>query len=312
MAKAVKAPGYDVIIIGMGMAGLAAATFLGRANVKALVLGDIRKSQLWSGADVGNYLGSNHKSGPEILESAVEQAKEYGATALVGEVVSAQRSRQGEGFVVKTAANQAYNSKLLIIATGIVLKPAGIPGEKELLGKGVHSCVACDGWAYKGKKVFVVGNGNYAAEEALQLTAYTHDITIFSNGKEFEISADLMKELKNSGIKMSKEKFFQLKGKAKLESAALQDGKELKPDGVFLAIGTATALSFALSLAIGTTKDGFIKIDKDGRTDADGVYAAGGCTGGNQQIAKSVGDGCNAAIDIIKRLKGLSHYADQT
>jgi thioredoxin reductase (NADPH) len=159
----------------------------------------------------------------------------------------------------------------------------------------------------------VIGSANYAAEEALQLTAYTRDITIISNGKEFEISAELIKELAKAGIRMSKEKIFQFNGKAKLESLVLADKTELKPDGVFLAIGAATALAFSLSLAIGTDKDGFIRIDKDtGRTDIDGVYAAGGCTGGNQQIAKSVGEGCNAAIDLIKKLKGLSYYADQT
>lgn len=304
---------FDVIIIGMGMAGLTAAIFLGRANVRTLVLGDIRKSQLASAADVGNYPGLNHKTGMEILEASAGQAKEYGASVSTAEVVSARRAKDGEGFVVKTADGKLYSSRYLVIATGIVLKPAGIPGEKELLGKGVHSCVACDGWAYRGKKVFVIGNTSYAAEEALQLTAYTRDVTILSDGREFEISGELVKELEKAGIRTSKDKVRQLKGKARLESVVLADGTELKPDGVFLAIGTATALSFSQSLAIGTDRDGFIRIDKDtGRTDIDGVYAAGGCTGGNQQIAKSIGEGCNAAIDIIKRLKGLSHYADQT
>jgi thioredoxin reductase (NADPH) len=304
---------YDVAIVGMGMAGMSAAVFACRAMLKVLIVGEPEKSQLWMAKDVGNYLCMNHKTGPEILEVSLEQIKEYGATAVRGEAVHAGLRRDGgEGFEVKTAAGKSFFAKTLVIASGATVKMPGIPGERPLIGKGVHTCVACDGFAYKGKKVWVVGGASYAAEEALELLAYTKDVTIVSNGKDFDISPQLQKILKDKGVALRADRIKELKGDARLSSVILADGKEEKIDGLFLAIGTAGAFTFAQKLGLETDEKGFIKIDRDGKTSADGVWAAGGCTGGNEQIAKSVGEGCNAAISIIKRMKGLPFYTDQT
>lgn len=302
---------YDVIIIGMGMAGFSAAVFTARANLKTLVIGDIKESQLAYAQVVGNYLGTDGKSGMEILEMSKEQVEKYGAKTLIGEVVHVRKLDNGT-FIVKTSNMEEFKAKTLIIASGVVFKQAGIKGEKEFFGKGVYTCVACDGVFYKGKKVFVIGNGNLAAEEALQLLAYTKDVTIFSNGKEFEI-ADKMKDyLAKEGIKMIKDKITEIKGDKLVKSILMKNGKEVAVDGIFVAMGTASALFFAQSLAITTNANEFIVIDREGRTDVKGVYAAGGCTGGYEQIAKSVGEGCNAGISVIRDLKGLTRYADQT
>lgn len=302
---------YDVIIIGMGMAGLSAAVFTARANLKTLVIGNPKESQLAYAQVVGNYLGTDAKSGMEILEMSKEQVEKYGAKTLVGEVVHLRKSDDNT-FVVKTSNMEGFKAKTLIIASGVVFRQAGIKGEKEFLGRGVHTCVACDGVFYKGKKVFVIGNSNLAAEEALQLLAYTKDVTIFSNGKEFEIVDKMKYYLAKEGIRMIKDKIAEIKGDKLAKSILTKDGKELSVDGIFVAMGTATALFFAQSLAITTDANGFIVIDKEGKTDIKGVYAAGGCTGGYEQIAKSTGEGCNAGISVIRELKGLTRYADQT
>ncbi len=302
---------YDAIIIGMGMAGLTAAVFTARANLKTLVIGNPKESQLAYAQTVGNYLGLDEKSGTEILDIGKEQVEKYGAEAFVGEVVHAKKLDDG-AFIVRTSNLREFKAKTLIIASGVVFRHSGIKGEQEFLGRGVHTCVACDGIFYKGRKVFVVGNGNLAAEEALQLLTYTKDVAILSNGKEFEVTENLKERLKQEGIKMTKDRIVEIKGDKFVKSVITKEGKELQLDGIFMAMGTATALFFAQSLAITTDESGFIVVNREGKTDSNGVYAAGGCTGGYEQIAKSAGEGCNAAISVIRELKGLARYADQT
>ncbi|MBS3068549.1 NAD(P)/FAD-dependent oxidoreductase [Candidatus Micrarchaeota archaeon] len=299
---------YDTLIIGSGPTALTAAVFTARANLKVLVIGEPKKSMLVSAADLGNYIGTDGMSGPEWLDKGIEQIKKYGSEFLEQEVVHVEKR---ENFKIKTADNKTYESKTIIICTGVALRPAGIAGEKELLGKGVHTCVACDGWPYKQKKVGVIGNTNHAAEEVIELLALTKDVTLISNGKEFSISKELMDELNKAKIKFLKDKVSEFKGEKKLEKVILADNQELVFDGVFLALGATTALAFAQKLAL-DTKNNYLVVDSEGKTSLDGCYAAGACTGGNLQIAKSAGEGCNAAISVIKKVKGLANYSDLT
>ncbi len=301
---------YDTIVIGAGIAGMTAAVFTARAKLKTLVIGVPEKSQLHFAQSVGNYIPADSMSGPEILEKGAEQIRKYGAELVENEAVHAVK--RGDSFTVKTADNRSFTSKTLIIASGTTARMPGIKNDQALLGKGVHTCVACDGYPYKGKKVAVIGNGNHAAEEAIELLALTKDVTIISNGRGFEISKELMGECSKGGVKTSKDRIAEFRGEKWLEALILRDGSALKFDGVFLALGGVTSLVFAQKLALDTTPEGFLVIDKEGRTAIDGCYAAGGCTGGNQQMAKSAGEGCNAAICAIKKVKGLEAYADQT
>lgn len=300
---------YDTIVIGAGIAGMAAAVFTSRAKLRTLVIGVPSKSMVNFAVEIGNYIGSDGVSGPELLERGAEQIKKYGTEIMEQEVVHVSKRKT---FDVKTSDGRIYSAKTLIIASGSAVKMPGIKNDDKLLGKGVHSCVACDGYAYKGKKVAVIGNTDHAAEEAIELLSLTKDVTIISNGKEFEVSKELMNECMKGKVKLSKDKVAEFNGEKWLESLLLKDGSALKFDGVFLALGSVTSLVFAQKLALDTTREGHLVIDKDGKTAIEGCYAAGGCTGGNQQLAKSAGEGCNAAISVIKKLKGLDSYSDQT
>ncbi len=304
---------HDVIVIGAGPAGMSAAAFTSRANLKTLVIGDPDKSELIKAASVGNYLFANNKSGRELLEAGVAQIESYGATLLVNEVVHIARGESGI-FTVKTADAQEYAARAVVLAIGVSYVQSGIKNEKELSGKGVHYCVACDGYFYNGKKVVVIGNGNYAAEEAIELLAYTRDITIISNGREFAISPELMAALQKGGVQMRKDRgaeFIKESTAAKL-TLVKKDGSKEEFDGAFIALGTASSVGFANKLGLELDGDGFIVADKNQMTSLEGVYAAGSCTGGVLQMAKSVGDGCVAAISIIKKLRGLDTYSDLT
>ncbi len=301
---------YDTIIIGSGPAALSAAVFAARAKLKTLMIGRAEGSQLHFAQSVGNVIGLDGMGGPEILEKGVEQVKKYGAEVIAKEAVHAVK--RGDGFTVKTEDGASRTGRTLIIATGMAAKLPGIKNEEKLLGKGVHTCVACDGYPYKGKKVAVIGNGNHAAEEAVELLAITKDITVISNGREPDVSKELMAECGKGGVKFEKGRVAAFRGEKWLEGLEMKDGTVAKFDGVFLALGGVTSLAFAQKLALDTNPDGTLVIDREGRTAIDGCYAAGGCTGGNQQIAKSAGEGCNAAICAIRKVKGLDSYTDQT
>ena len=300
---------YDVIIIGAGPAGFATGIYLGRAQIKTLIIGDINKSGLYSSANVENYPGFiDPISGPELLSRMQEQARKYGVQTITHEVINL--TKKNSIFSVKIETGEVHEATSVIICTGMALLTANIKNEKELKGRGVHFCVACDGIFYKNKKVAVIGNSNYAVEEAYELLTYTKDITIISNGREFEFSKEIESIISKNQIKLRKDRILEFIGQEKLQELKFKDNSEAF-DGVFIAIGTASAASFANKLGLLVENEAII-IDRAGKTNVEGIYAAGLATGGNNQIAKSVGEGCNAAISIIKKMKGLANYIDHT
>jgi len=295
---------YDVIIIGKGPAGLSAAIFTARAQLKTLVIGKTEKSQLIYAHDIYNYFGFPEGiNGKELLELGAKQAKKWEAEIIEDEVVDIKK-----GFKVKTS-DKEYEAKAIIIATGIPIQWTGIKNEKELIGKGVHTCPSCDGPMYKGKKLAVIGNGDYAAEDALELTNYTKDVTIISHAPKFTFNKKFEQELKKNRIKLKIARVKEFVADKFLKKILFEDGSEEAFDGAYLACGTAGATTFASKLGI-ETKDGLIKTDENGMTSAPGVFAAGNCMGKCRQIAKNVGDGCNAGISAVKFLKAKDIFMD--
>ncbi|MBI1973202.1 FAD-dependent oxidoreductase [Candidatus Micrarchaeota archaeon] len=302
---------YDVIVIGAGIAGLTAAVYTARAGLRTLVFGRIEQSMLAEGEKVGNYVGFTDVPGIEILRRGLEQAKHYGANHLLQEVVHAKRDEVTKIFTVKSADTREYAARALIIATGNQYKPSGAEGEEKYRGKGVSYCVACDGFFYRNKKVAVIGNSNLAAEEALELTGVTKDITLVSQAGAFAFSKELEAELKKRKIRRVAGVVKEIRGNKRVSSLLLAGGKAIPADAVFIALGSAGASDFSNKLGL-IMDAGVLVVDKEMKTSTDGVYAAGSCVGGNVQAAKSAGDGCNAAISVIKLLKGVKTFADQT
>ncbi|MCX6708391.1 MAG: NAD(P)/FAD-dependent oxidoreductase [Candidatus Woesearchaeota archaeon] len=295
---------YDVIIIGKGPAGLSAAIFTARAQLKTLVIGRTEKSQLIYAHDIYNYFGFPEGiKGKKLLELGAKQAKKWGAEIIEDEVVDIKK-----GFKVKTS-DKEHEAKAIIIATGIPIQWAGIKGEKELLGKGVHTCPNCDGPMYKGKKLAVIGNGDYAAEDALELTNYTKDVTIISHGPKFTFNKKFEQELKKNKIKLKNARVKEFIADKFLKKITFEDGSEEAFDGAYLACGTAGATTFASKLGI-ELKEGLIKTDENGMTNVPGIFAAGNCMGACRQIAKNVGDGCNAGVSTVKFLKAKDIFMD--
>ncbi|HSU72868.1 MAG TPA: NAD(P)/FAD-dependent oxidoreductase, partial [Candidatus Binatia bacterium] len=141
----------DCIVIGAGPAAMAASIFMARAGLSVVMIGDVKKSQLMKGQEIGNFLGVDGISGPDLLEKGLAQVKKYGAEHLVAEIIHAESKESG--FSIKLANAKQLDAKTIIIATGLTPVHSGAKNEDRLLGRGIHTCVACDGPFYKNKNV---------------------------------------------------------------------------------------------------------------------------------------------------------------
>ena len=307
-------PMYDTLIIGAGPAGFSAAIYTARAGLKTVLLGILKNSNAYKAHVIDNYFGFGESmSGPALMEQGKKQAQRFGTEVVEREIVNLKMNEDGT-FVAVDSERTSYAAKTIIICSGLGFKPSGIKNEQPLTGRGVSFCATCDGFFFKGKKIAVIGNTNFAAEEALNLLSYSANITILSHGKEFIFSESQRVGLEKNNVALVKTpRIAEFVGKEKLEKMKCVDGSELIFDGAFLALGIATAGDFANKLGVMRTgpQNAFIVADtRTGITNVKGVYAAGDCIGGNAQAAKSAGEGCNAAISAIKFIKGVAAYVD--
>lgn len=285
---------YDVIIIGKGPAGISAALYTQRAGLKTLVIG-MSYGSLLKAEKIENYYGLEAPiSGIELVKRGEEQAKRLGVDIIGDEVVAISKL---EDFEVITTQNK-YNATAVLLATGQTRKKAEIENLESFEGSGVSYCAVCDGFFYRGKKVGVLGNGDFAVSEAMELTPFASEIKLYTNGLLSVAKAD------NEKIFKETKKIKRLEGDGRLERVVFEDGTADSIDGLFIAIGTASGNDFALKLGIET--DGkFIKVNNKQMTNLEGFYAAGDCTGGVLQISKAVGEGAVAGLSINEYVKKL-------
>ncbi|MBI4021402.1 MAG: FAD-dependent oxidoreductase [Candidatus Aenigmarchaeota archaeon] len=302
----------EVAILGCGPAGLSAAIFTARANLKTVVLGLPEKSQASLAMHIENYFGfPEGVDGPDLLAKGTTQARKFGASFLKGEAVTATAVEENgkHAFVVKTSTGAAVHALALIIATGVPIRASGIANEERLVGKGVHYCVSCDGPFYTNKPIAIIGNGNHAAEDAIEALSYTKDITIVANAPAFAFSEAYQQEVVKRGIKIRAGAVAAFEGEKWFTGARMADGELLPVAGVFMACGAAGALDFAANLGL-QLRDKILVVDENSMTSMEGVFAAGNCAGRCRQVAKNVGDGCNAAVNVIKYLRARDLYLD--
>lgn len=285
---------YDTIIIGKGPAGISASLYVVRAGFSVLVLG-MGHGSLEKADKIDNYYGFPEPiSGLELVDRGTTQAIRLGVEIRQEEVVEIGLE---ETYLVKTG-NGNYQGKTLLLATGKSRFRLKLPGFEAFRGKGISFCATCDGFFYRKKRLAVIGNGDYAANELHELRAFTDDITLFTNGLSITTSQF------PSDVTVIPEKIVSFNGDEKLSGISTADGIVHSFDGVFVALGTAGAADFAAKIGVEVNGSDIV-VDHDFMTNMSGLFAAGDCVGGFLQIAKAVSDGALAAKAMIGYIKAM-------
>jgi thioredoxin reductase (NADPH) len=295
---------YDLIIIGAGPAGLAAAIYAAREDIKVLVLDKSVVGGLAAITDqIDNYPGfADGIGGAELADHLEKQAKRFGAEIRTGvEVESIEKSDAG---IKVTTPQEAFMAKSVLIATGSTYQQLGVPGEAEQIGRGVHFCATCDGPIYKGRDLVVVGGGNSAAQETLFLARFASKITILVRGPEFKASAILIDELEKlpNVTVVYNSPIGSIESKDGRVSAVISGDKSYPCAGVFVFIGLL-ANTEAFTHVIDHDERNFLKTDRSYATNVPGVFVAGDVRSESTwQIAAAVGEGASAALAIREYL----------
>ena len=279
----------DVLVIGSGPAGIQAAIHASRRKVSVVVAGRPSASAA-AGTEMDNYFGTGLVSGDRLIEEGIRQAESTGAVFSGQNVISS--SRDGEAFRFVLEDGTEVVSKAVVIATGISRKKLGIPGEKELFGKGVSYCAVCDCNFYKGRRAVIVGNESEAATSAEMMTGYASETSWVA--WDVQASPVLVEKAEAAGVRFYGSKPRAIVGETKVEALELEDGTTIPTDGVFIELGARSAADIAMDLDVMPEMDDTIKVGTDCATEVPGVYACGDVTGKPWQVAKAVGQGCVA------------------
>lgn len=301
---------YDCIIAGAGPAGVTAAVYTSRANLSTLMIErGVPGGQMANTEDVENYPGFDHILGPELSNKMFEHAKKFGAEYEYGDVK--EIVDEGEYKIVKTG-NKEYKARAVIIATGAEYKKLGVPGEKELGGRGVSYCAVCDGAFFKGKDLIVVGGGDSAVEEGVYLTRFANSVTIVHRRDQLRAQKILQQRafdnekidfIWNHTVKEIHEVDGKV-GKVTLVNTITNEETEKEIDGVFVYIGMVPLSKPFENLGI-TNEAGYIETNENMETKIPGIFAAGDIREKSlRQIVTATGDGSIAA-------QSAQHYIEE-
>jgi thioredoxin reductase (NADPH) len=306
-----ETPLRDLIIIGGGPAGLAAALYAGRARLDVLLLEQmLLGGQVAVTAFIENYPGfPDGVSGAELVELMERQARRFGARIENEETTSLLKP--GDHFRLQTTAG-SHRARSVIVATGAARRWLDVPGEKQLQGRGVSYCAVCDGALFRNKVLVVVGGGDSAVDEGHYLTRFASRVYIVHRRDKLRAE----KFLQERAFANPKIEFIwdtvvtAIEGEEKVERAALKNVKtgqtsQLAADGVFIYIGLEPRSGF-LPPEVKKDDQGFVVADPLMQTSLPGLFVAGDLRSGSpRQIASSVGDGAQAAISAGKYLETL-------
>jgi thioredoxin reductase (NADPH) len=305
---------YNVVIIGSGCAGLTAAIYAGRANLKPVVLdGHEPGGQLSLTTHVENFPGfPDGIMGPELIENMRKQAQKFGAEFKAGAVTEVDLSKRPFKIV---AGKDTYETQTLIVAAGASARLMGLKGEKELIGHGVSTCATCDGYFFRGKPIAVVGGGDSAMEEANFLSRYASRVYLIHRRNEFRASKIMIDRAKaNEKVEFVTpaviDEILAPKGLVegvRLRNPETKETMQIALDGVFVAIGhdpNSTVFKGKLEM----DSNGYLIAKHGSLTAVPGVFVAGDVQDHRyRQAVTAAGSGCMAAIDAEKFMEEHKH-----
>ncbi len=310
---------YDAIVVGGGIAGLTAALYLARQNLRTLVVTMDVGGQLLLATEIQNYPGFKSIDGFSLSKKVEEQAKLFGAEFKYDEVV--EIVRDGDLFAVRTVTGGEYEADALILAFGKKPRELGVPGEEKFKGRGVSYCATCDAPLFKGKRVVLAGVGPHGIEAASMLSDLVSELYWVFPGDTPGGEEEVLKSVASRpNVRvLAKSKIVEIRGGSKVEAVLVEtpDGRvELEVDGVFVEMGYVPETGMVRGL-VELNEKGEIVVDKLCRTSAQGVFAAGDVTDvPYKQAIISAGMGATAALSAYgylmrkrgKELKTLSDW----
>lgn len=302
---------YDTIIIGAGPAGMTAALYAARSNLKvALIEGGLPGGQMNNTSDIENYPGYANISGPELAEKMFEPLENLGVEHLYGFV----NNVEDHGDVKKVITDdEEFETRTVIVATGSKHRLLGVPGEEELNSRGVSYCAVCDGAFFRDQDLLVVGGGDSAVEEAIFLTQFAKSVTIVHRRDELRAQ----KVLQDRAFANEKINFIwdsvvkEIKGENRVESVVIENVKtnqvtEYAFGGVFIYVGLDPVSDFTKDLQI-QDESGWIVTDDHMKTSVAGVFAVGDVRQKDlRQVTTAVGDGAIAGQEAYKYITEYS------
>ena len=302
---------YDTIIIGAGPAGMTAALYAARSNLKvALIEGGLPGGQMNNTSDIENYPGYANISGPELAEKMFEPLENLGVEHLYGFVENIEDHAAYKKVITD---DQEFETRTVIVATGSKHRLLGVPGEEELNSRGVSYCAVCDGAFFRDQDLLVVGGGDSAVEEAIFLTQFAKSVTIVHRRDELRAQ----KVLQDRAFANEKINFIwdsvvkEIKGENRVESVVVENVKigqvtEQAFGGVFIYVGLDPVSDFVQELKI-RDQAGWIVTDDHMKTSVAGVFAVGDVRQKDlRQVTTAVGDGAIAGQEAYKYI--TEHY----
>jgi len=315
-----KEESFDYVILGAGGTGLASAMYAGRLGLKTLVLGASHGSELPVGGIitttniVENYPGFIKLTGTELAKKIEDHARSYELVTIKEE--KAQKIEKRKDCFKITTNKSAYSTKTILFATGTKWRKLDVPGAKEFENKGLAFCALCDGVLFKNKIVGVVGGSDSAVKDALLLSEYTKKVYIIYRGEQIRPEPINMERVRsNKRIEIiNNTNVVEIKGNKFLEKVILdkpyKKSRELKLDGLFIAIGHIVLSDLAKTLGVKTNEKGEIITDKTALTNIPGIFAAGDVADTPfKQLITGVAEGCigaHSAYEYITKNKVVS------
>ncbi len=301
---------FDVIIVGLGPAAYSAALYSARYIMKTLVIGETPGGQLTEAADVDDYLGLINLPAQKMIETFNQHIERYNVPVLIDTVESVKK--EGDEFIVKTKRKGEYKASSVIVTIGVKRRKLNVPGEEKFTGRGVSYCSVCDAPLFKNRPVVVVGGGDSALEGAELLSRYATKVYLVHRRDEFRgqpYYVEIIKQKPNVEIILNST-VTEIKGekivnKAVVKNLKTGETRELDVNGVFVEIGFEPPIEFARNNGIETDEKGYIKVDEWMRTNIDGLFAAGDCTGlwmGFRQVITATAQGAVASHAVYSYL----------
>ena len=309
---------YEIIIVGAGPAGQAAALYAGRSRIPTLVLErGVFGGQLWNTAEVEDYPGFEHIMGPELADRMQKHAEKFGARFETAEVVSI--AAEDDDRVVRTADGREFRAPAVIITAGGEARKLGVPGEEEYAGKGVSYCAVCDGAFFEGVDIAVVGGGDSAVEEGTFLTRYGRKVYLIHRRDAYRAQPILVEQMRATGkveeiLNTVVEEVHADNGRVShlsLRNVGNDEQSQLKVGAIFPFVGFtphSDIFDSELGDRIELDASGHIVTDDQMRTTVPGIYAAGDVRSQFvRQITNAVGDATTAALAAHAYVEHLKH-----